>query len=216
MSEHGRSLPGGAWVALEEAFAAWQAGGLPCGSAIVDSSGAVIARGRNRAYDAATGVDALERTPLAHAELNALAMIPTDRRLGDDTLWSTQQPCSMCAAAIAFCGVGAVRFLGADPAFVATDDVRAGVVSDPTRQHPELTEWSLFANALFLQPTLRNDHDGVDRNRAAEPETVAIAEAMSAEPQSESLATLVDALWPRLHALADQRRARVARTVTTR
>ena len=64
-----------AWVALEGAFEALGAGGLPCGAAISDANGRVVARGRNHAYDPVTGSDVLEGTPLAHAELNALARV---------------------------------------------------------------------------------------------------------------------------------------------
>ncbi len=117
-------LDPGARTALDEAFKAWRAGGLPCGSAVVDISGAVLARGRNHAYDPPTGSDILEGTPLAHAEMNAMARLDTARDLSTDVLWSTQQPCAMCSAAIEFCGLGSTRYLAADPAFLAGDDPR--------------------------------------------------------------------------------------------
>src|SRR5262245_26856896 len=96
------ALPAGAARALELAHRSLLAGGLAVGAAIVDDTGAVITEGRNRAYDDATGTDPLERTPLAHAEMNALARLDTDTPTGALTLWSTQQPCSMCRAATGF------------------------------------------------------------------------------------------------------------------
>ena len=73
----------------------------------------------------------------------------------------------MCTAAIAFCGVGTTRYLAADPAFVATDDVRAGVVEDPTVGQPELAPWAILANALFLQPAVARGHQQrLERNEA--------------------------------------------------
>jgi len=42
---------------------------------------------------------ALQHNRLAHAELNALARIGTEAEHQALTLWSTQHPCSMCAAA---------------------------------------------------------------------------------------------------------------------
>src|SRR6266700_7015889 len=83
------SLDPGAWRALERALDALRSGGLPCGSCLVDSDGNVIAEGRNHAYDPVSGSDLLEQTPLAHAELNVLARVSSDRDLGRDTLWST-------------------------------------------------------------------------------------------------------------------------------
>lgn len=72
----------------------------------------------------------------------------------------------MCTAAIAFCGVGHVRFLAADPAFLATEDERGGKLVDPTFEHPELTVWAIIANAMFLQPAIaRGDSSRLDRNR---------------------------------------------------
>jgi len=202
-------LDAGAWVALEGAFEALRAEGLPCGAAIVDAAGALLARGRNHVYDPATGRETLERTPLAHAEMNALARIPSEADLSGATLWSTQQPCSMCIAAISFCGVGTTRYLAADPAFVAKDDARAGVVSDPTLGHPELTAWAILSNALFLQPAIRLGNEGrLAVNHEVEPETVIAAQLVAANP-SDELRDLVDALWSRLVSLADQRRARL-------
>jgi tRNA(Arg) A34 adenosine deaminase TadA len=200
------TLASGAWAALEGAFTALIAGGLPCGAALVDPTGTVIARGRNHAYDARTGDDIIEETPLAHAELNVLARVPTSRDLTHDTLWSTQQPCAMCAAAIAFCGVGHVRFLAADPAFIATDDVRGGALIDPTSEYPELTVWAIVANALFLRPTIvRGDSLRLERNRSAEPETVEAAEMIARQPRRNDLAEMVDAMWNALLVLANRR-----------
>ena len=203
------SLPAGVWAALEGAFSAMVSGGLPCGAALVDHTGTVIARGRNHAYDPGDGCDILQETPLAHAELNVLAQVSTTRDLANDTLWSTQQPCAMCAAAISFCGVGHVRFLAADPAFVATADSRAGTPFDPTVENPELTVWLILANALFLQPAIqRGDEDRLERNRRVEPETVDAATRIALAPPLEALDAFVASNWSFLVPLADRRRQR--------
>lgn len=203
-------LPAGAWAALDGAFDAMVAGGLPCGAALTDHSGAVIERGRNHAYDASDGGDVLEGTPLAHAEMNVLARVPIARDLSTDTLWSTQQPCAMCAAALSFCGVGHVRFLAVDPAFVASGDARGGTPSDPIIERPEWTVWAIFANALFLQPAVaRGDAARLDRNHGVEPETVEAATTLSVAPRVDGLAALVNSMWDILVRLSDQRRERL-------
>ena len=204
------ALDTAAWVALEGAFEALVAGGLPCGSAIADQTGEIVARGRNHAYDPITGSDVLENTPLAHAELNALARVRTSRGLSGDTLWRTQQPCSMCTSAIEFCGVGTTRYLATDPAFTATSDKRAGSIDDPTRDHPELTVWAILANALFLQPSItKGDTSRLDRNKANEPETFAAAESVAAVLPLQHLPDLVGMLATDLEALAQKRRMRM-------
>src|SRR5215471_20971143 len=95
-------LEPGARRSLQLAYASLVAGGLACGAAVTDGSGALVAEGRNRAYDPPGGTDALQGTPLAHAEMNALAAVSTYRDLSLCTLWSSQEPCSMCTAAAAF------------------------------------------------------------------------------------------------------------------
>lgn len=213
MDDGGRhGLAAGGWAALEGAFAAWRAGGLPCGAALAAADGSVVARGRNHAYDPATGTDPLEGNPLAHAELNVLARLSSDHDAAGETLWSTQQPCSMCTAAIAFCGVGTTRYLAADPAFVATGDARAGIVADPTVGRPELEPWAILSNALFLQPAVDRGHQQrLDRNERVEPETVAAARAVAALPAPGTLDELVDQLWPQLTAWVAERQRRIGR-----
>src|ERR1700729_3881960 len=125
---------------LELAHESFLAGGLPVGSVIARSNGEVVSEGRNRAYDPAGGTDRLQRTPIAHAELNALAGIETGTELGGMTLWSSHRPCMMCAAACEFPGVGAVIFIAPDPS------------DDDSGEDPDgiETEWVIVANLLFL------------------------------------------------------------------
>lgn len=201
------------------AHAALRAGGLPCGAALADRDGEIIAAGRNHAYDPPSDADPLEATPLAHAEMNVLARVPTERDLSGDTLWSTQQPCAMCAAAVAFCGVGRVRYLAADPAFAATDDPRAGVIVDPTQAAPSMAPWATLANVMFLQATIAargTDDERVHRNRSVEPEITDLAIAAHDEsafvvPGDPGLAACAARLWPRIVRAADERRRRLGR-----
>jgi tRNA(Arg) A34 adenosine deaminase TadA len=65
---------------LELAHQSFLAGGLPVGSVIVAGSGEQVSEGRNRVYDPAGGADLLQRTPIAHAEMNALAGADTPGR----------------------------------------------------------------------------------------------------------------------------------------
>lgn len=99
------ALPAGARAALAEQWAGLAAGGLPCGASVVDAAGRVVAVGRNHAYDPAGALDTrarypLQRNRLAHAELNALALLDTATDHAALTLWTTQHPCAMCAAAL--------------------------------------------------------------------------------------------------------------------
>ena len=197
------ALEQGATRSLELAHQALLAGGLPVGSTLTDATG-IVAEGRNRAYDAATGADPLERTPLAHAEMNALARLDTDGDVAGLTIWSTQQPCSMCLAAIDFVGIPALRVIAPDPADPDGGAVQA--VDD---------EWLVLATAMFLVGPIRRggvEHPMVVANTTLEPESVRLAIAAAAGPHplsdGRSLSTAVEVLWADLTAAADERRRR--------
>jgi tRNA(Arg) A34 adenosine deaminase TadA len=149
------ALPLGARVALEEQWAGVAAGGLPCGSAILSADGSLLSAGHNRAYDPPGGIETrrespLQHTRLAHAELNALALILTEVDHATLTLWTTQHPCLMCAAACQFTGIGKVCYIADDPsdesppdAIVATrGHVPYEALGDPF--------WWTVSNLLFL------------------------------------------------------------------
>ena len=92
--------PGEAWApamreALDEARAALATSDVPIGAVVVDSTGAVVGRGRNRRE--------ADLDPTAHAEVLALreaAASVGSWRLDGCTLVATLEPCTMCAGAI--------------------------------------------------------------------------------------------------------------------
>jgi tRNA(Arg) A34 adenosine deaminase TadA len=199
---------------LELAFATLCGGGLACGSVITDAAEVIVAEGRNRAYDPPGGEGVLQGNPLAHAELNALAEIPTAYDLAGCTLWSSQQPCSMCRGAIEFVGLGQVRFLAADPAFVGTAQAATGV---PLSQAAVPPEWPLVANVLFLHNIIvrrGENSEAVQRNRELEPETAQLAIALVKEgaltpgTDAGALSDVLTPVWDRLAAAAALRLAR--------
>ena len=135
------ALPAVWRVCIEQAVESFAARGLPVGAAVTNTNG-VLATGRNRVYDTAGGSDPLQRTALAHAEMNALAKIGTDIDLAVCDLWTTHSPCSMCRAAAQFVGVRAVHHLARDP----SDD--AAPPTEPDRAD-ELDIWAVAVNVLF-------------------------------------------------------------------
>ena len=195
---------------LELAYDALRAGGLACGSVLVDAAGAIVAEGRNHAYDAATGSDVIEGSPIAHAEINVLARVPTDRALGADTLWSTQEPCGMCTAAAAFVGVGAIAFVAHDPWALATNQSRAQEAKAPEdHDGPSVTgpvaePWRTIANVLFIlsiAATGGADHATVVRSRTLDPvaSEVALKLLGSRDSWPSTLPNLLRPVWHRLH-----------------
>lgn len=179
---------------LELAHRSLRGGGLAVGAVLTDEAGTVIAEGRNRAYDPPGGDDVLQGTPLAHAEMNALARVRTERELGGHVLWSSHEPCAMCAAAAGFTGVGTVRCIARDPWALATGQPSssADALGDP--------RWETCAHVLFLRSVVHMrgaEHPTVRGNAAFAPEAVRIATGQDF-PETDDVAELCAVLWGRV------------------
>jgi tRNA(adenine34) deaminase len=96
-------------AALAEAEAAGRRGEVPVG-AIVVREGAILAAAGNRPRELAD--------PTAHAEMLAIReacrLVGSDR-LPECDLYVTLEPCTMCAAAIAFARIRRLYFAAPDP-----------------------------------------------------------------------------------------------------
>ena len=115
-------------LALEEAHAAGGRGEVPVGCVIV-RGGDVLARTRNRTL--------AERDPTAHAEMLAIRQAAAaigSERLVECDVHVTLEPCTMCAAALAFARIRRLYYGAADPKGGA---VESGVrfFSSPTCHH---------------------------------------------------------------------------------
>lgn len=107
---------GSAWQrALELAWEAFCAGTTPVGAVVADPSGLVVAQGRGRRHEPAAPPGQLAGSHVAHAEVNALAQLSTDRHYTDHLLLTTLEPCGMCHGAAIQATVGGLRYAGADP-----------------------------------------------------------------------------------------------------
>ena len=98
---------------MEEAFALAEEAGadgeIPIGAVVVDRSGTIIGRGRNRRESG---------DPLGHAELYAIreaAGAIGDWRLEGTTMVVTLEPCAMCAGALVNARVERLIFAAYDP-----------------------------------------------------------------------------------------------------
>ncbi len=96
--------------ALEEARAALATDDVPIGAVVLDASGAVVGRGRNRRE--------ADADPTAHAEVVALREAAAAHgawRLAGHTLVVTLEPCTMCAGAVVLSRVSRLVFASFDP-----------------------------------------------------------------------------------------------------
>lgn len=116
-------------LALAEARAALETDDVPVGAVVVDSSGRVIGRGRNRRE--------ADGDPTAHAEMLAVreaAAALGQWRLEGCTLVVTLEPCTMCAGALVLARLPQLVFGAFDPKAGACGSV-SDVTGDPRLNH---------------------------------------------------------------------------------
>jgi tRNA(Arg) A34 adenosine deaminase TadA len=140
--------------ALELAWESCRAGSLGVGAVVTDPDGSIVATGRNRLFEPDPGDDHLGGTPIAHAETNALAKLRWGLDHSGHTVWTTLEPCLLCAGGIRLAGVGAVRFLAADPLCDGLDGIPRlspwAAAGWPTVKGPGSGQLSAFASVLHL------------------------------------------------------------------
>ena len=134
-------------LALDEAKRAFDEHEVPIGAVLIDESGILICGDHNRIEQLGDAT--------AHAEiltLRAASQKLNRRRLTDCTLYSTVEPCAMCAGALILCrvkrlvyGVTDSKFGASESLFNVTDNpalnhrlqVTAGVLEDESRDLPK-------------------------------------------------------------------------------
>jgi tRNA(adenine34) deaminase len=126
-------------LAMDEARAAELAGEVPVGAVIV-LGGEVIARGRNRVIT--------EHDPTAHAEIVALREAGRalgNYRLEGCDLYTTLEPCAMCAGALVHARIGRLIYAAADP--------KAGACGSVLRviDHPQLNHRVEVVSGLLAE-----------------------------------------------------------------
>jgi tRNA(Arg) A34 adenosine deaminase TadA len=98
---------------LALAWDSYRDGTIPVGAVVTDANGAIVARGRNRIFE--PDGSALAGTRLAHAEVEALAALPSSTRYQDHTLYSALEPCLLCVGAALMSTIGRVEYAAVDP-----------------------------------------------------------------------------------------------------
>jgi tRNA(adenine34) deaminase len=111
---------------------AWEAfvrRSTPVGAVVVDPLGTIVAGARGRRLDSDQTPGQLSGTRIAHAELNALALLPMNASYGHHTLYSSVEPCCLCLGAALQTGIGHIVF--------AFEDAYAGAGRCMTVTNPQ-------------------------------------------------------------------------------
>jgi tRNA(Arg) A34 adenosine deaminase TadA len=200
--------------AFEQAWESWRANCFGIGAVIVDANGTIVSEGRNRVLETPTEPGVIAGTAIAHAEMNALAQLPLGPRDGY-ALYTTLEPCVMCASSIVLCHIRDVRFAAPDPLFDGLHDVlvqhtfcadRMPLLSGPLRGPFGALAQVLPLTFVF---TWLPESSAADQYRLLSPAHVALAERILADGTLRTLAdgggTVIDAAvasWDALTVLA--------------
>jgi tRNA(Arg) A34 adenosine deaminase TadA len=107
---------GVAWEsALRLAWQSFRANTTPVGAVTINGAGEIVTAGRGRRYEELSPAGQLARTHIAHAEVNALAQLSSERHWDDTLLLTTLEPCVMCHGAAIQSAVAGCYFAGRDP-----------------------------------------------------------------------------------------------------
>lgn len=109
-------------IAFEQAWIAFGEGNFGIGACIADDAGEIRAVGRNQVATPRPGPLPLAGNYLAHAEMNALASLDEFSARGF-TMYTTLEPCLMCAAASLFMNIERVEYATRDEFFEPFDEV---------------------------------------------------------------------------------------------
>jgi cytosine deaminase len=114
-------------LALQQARASLDAGGVPVG-AVLAAGGAVIAAGHNERVQ--------HGDPVAHGEISALRNAGRRASYTDTTLYTTLSPCQMCSGAILLFQiprvvVGEASTFAGDLGFLRSKGVEIVLLDDP-------------------------------------------------------------------------------------
>lgn len=89
---------------------------MPIGAVVADADDRVLASGRNRIYERSGPGDVVFGHKLAHAELNALLSLDLDANDPHAcVLYTTTEPCPLCAGARRMTDVGDLRYAAREP-----------------------------------------------------------------------------------------------------
>jgi tRNA(adenine34) deaminase len=202
------------WQAcLSEAWASWRAGSAGVGAIVVDDGGDIVARGRNRMLDANALPGVLAGSAIAHAEMNALARLPIGS-CKDLTLYTSFEPCLMCASTIIQLQMPRVRYAAADPVFDGLHDwfARLPYAADRIPERDSLGgPIGAFAHVLHLSWLAFWDRTApfLDAHARLAPGHLELAARVASEgglwplaARGADVADAIDALWDDLRPLA--------------
>jgi tRNA(Arg) A34 adenosine deaminase TadA len=202
-------------AAFEQAWLSFRTGNYGIGAVLVDPKrdNAVVAAGRNLVVGPLADDQRIGGNFMAHAEMNVFATMPTYNARSLH-LYTTLEPCLMCAATALFLNVEHIRFPVTDEYFEPPMDEVLWPSHPYTRERMptsalvDLGRLSSFARLLPLSHTMRTLPASrmAEAARSRRPELSALADDEKAMAELSAIAenatgAVVDGLafvWPHL------------------
>src|SRR5579875_1230923 len=203
------ALPGPWQAAFRGAWVSWQAGSLAVGAAVAGPYGSLVT-GRNALLEHDRSVTPLAGTLMAHAEMAALARLPTGDYRGHE-LYTTFEPCVMCASTIRIYRIGRVHYASPDPIWEGLQEAFAELPSMARRlpeRHLLGGALGVFGHALHLAAVWGrvDEHEWViEQHAQCAPREVGVARRLLEDgrldrwgAEGRSVEEVVAALWSEL------------------
>ncbi len=198
-------------LAFDEAWASFQAGDFGVGAVLVDpETEGVVSVGRNRVGQGHRLPGVISGNMTAHAEMNAFAALDRFNAAGLH-LYTTLEPCLMCAATAMQLKVAHVDFAAADEFFSGMDGLWAHhpvtAARQPASAGPLPAPFGAFARLLPMHYNLRHlpGRTAEQLARRHHPRLAAVIDALPGDPmwteiaRAGSVTDALDHLAPALH-----------------
>lgn len=185
---------GSTWqLAFDEAWQSFRDGNFGIGAVLVDpTDNSVVSVGRNRVAQRSAQERMLTGNMTAHAEMNAFASL--DRFNADGLhLYTTLEPCLMCAATAMQLKLSAVHFAAADEFYVGMDDLwtKHPITAQrcPTSFGPLHGGLARFARLLPMVFTLRHfpGRTAEIQARQAHPDLARVVDGLQADARFQEI-----------------------------
>lgn len=188
---------------VEQAWEAYRAGSIPIGAVITNPAGCILAAGHNRIYNSReVSPDHLSGSFLAHAEMNALWGF--DHHTANPyecILYTTMEPCPMCAGAIVMVNLRQVHFAARDPWAGSTNLYKLSpymsrkkvMVEGPVNLRLEAVLYALIIESRMQRQSLRLDGPTTqqkafeDAMQLANPAGIALGRALYYEGRLQQM-----------------------------
>ena len=168
---------------------AMAAGSLGIAAVVATAGGEIVSSARNQISDDLETGNALRNLSIAHAEINAIAAIPTRYRTDKSlVLYAAVEPCPLCMGAIVMSQIRNLHVACRDPyagalGMLERDPFMAGRKVRVTREGGPVEELFFYTHLLGLLRRIPGEHPFFEAMRREYPNYCARLAALDGDPR---------------------------------